>query len=121
MKTNTRWNPHAPAKLMLNVQGEKREVVVPHTPEDIDNQPEINAWGLALIALSPYDERGIMRWSPYARETLIRLSNEYGDEVVRRQLRGLIIDMNGGFKPTNPIGLLIHRVRQSGTTKEIML
>ena len=121
MATVKRWNGNAPQKLFLTVRGEKREVVVPRTAADVDMQPDIDGWGLALLALSPYDERGMLRWSPFARETLRRLSDEYGDDTVRRQLRGLLIDIEGGFIPSNPIGLLIHRVRVSGTSRPVEL
>ena len=115
------WNQNAPRKITTTVGGEKREIVVPRTPADVDLQDDVPAWGLALLALSPYDERGIIRWSPFARETLKRLAEQYGDFEVRKQLRGLLIDIEGGFVPDNPIGLLIHRVRVSGTTRPIEL
>lgn len=98
------------------------KVVVPKTAIDVESQPDIPAYALALVAFSPVDPRtGWLRWSPHARDVLSRLTEQYGEPEVRRQLIGVLIDMEQGFKPLNPIGLLVHRVRTAGTTKTLQI
>ena len=102
--------------------GSRVEVVIPRTPADIDQQAEIPAFALALLAFSPYDEKtGRVRWSPHARDVLKGLTEQYGEEAVRKQLLGIMIDIEGGFTPNNPIGLLVHRTRTSGTTRTLTI
>lgn len=113
-----------PKQQMITVRrqaGGELQVCIPRTVEDVDQQPEIPAWFLAMLAFAQVSVDGGVRWSPHARDVLRRLSAEYGDEEMRRQLRGLLIDMQGGFKPDNPVGLLIHRVRANGTTAPLSI
>jgi len=112
----TTGHPH---KITINTHDGPREIVVPRCVADVENQDQYPAWLLALVALSRLMPNGRINWSPFARDSLRRLSEQYGDDEVRRQLIGLIVDMSEGFQPINPIGLLIHRVRKSGTTRPI--
>lgn len=110
-------------KVMIRkADGSLLEAVIPRTAADIDMQPQIPAYGLALLAFSPYDEKtGRVRWSPHAREVLKGLTEQYGEEAVRKQLLGILIDIEGGFTPNNPIGLLVHRTRTAGTTRTLTI
>lgn len=115
-------NKAKPRKVTVQMQnGERVEMVVPTCPADVENQPNFPAWSLALMAFCPFDAYGRAIWSPFSKQTLKRLQDDYGEAELRKQLMGLLIDMAEGFKPSNPIGLLIHRVRQCGTTKELMV
>lgn len=89
-------------------------IFVPHTPVDVDQQADIPAAVLACVALAPL-VGGKRAWSPYTLQTLYRLTNTFGDDVLRRHLSSLLTEMQGGFKPSNPVGLFIHRVRQTPT------
>ena len=94
-------------------------VFVPHTPIDVDQQPDVPAAILACVALAP-SVQGRRVWSPFTLSTLNRLQNIYGDEVLRRHLTSLLTEMQGGFKPANPVGLYIHRVRQTPTQSSLV-
>lgn len=114
---------HQPEVLEIRrPDGTTHKVIVPKTALDVENQPEIPAYALAVLAFSPVDDKqGRLRWSPSARDALKRLTEEYGEAEVRRQLIALLIDIEQGFRPINPIGLLIHRTRSAGTTQPLQL
>ena len=89
-------------------------MVVPRTPHDVEQQSDIPAAALASVAFAP-KVNGRRAWSPYTYSVLSRLATQYGDDLLRRHLCALLTDILGGFSPTNPIGILIHRVRQTPT------
>lgn len=102
--------------------GTELKIIVPRTAADVDCQPDLPAWVLALFAFAPRSSDGhVQGWSPFSRDTLRRLSDDYGDNVLRRQLISLLIDIEGGFRPDNPIGLLIHRTRATTTSRTLQI
>lgn len=101
--------------------GSVRTIVVPRTAADVEAQQDVPAWVLALFAFAPCTNGVVVRWSPSTRDVLRRMSEDYGDGELRRQLVALLIDIEGGFVPTNPIGLLIHRLRAAGTTRTLTI
>lgn len=98
--------------------GESLRIVVPHSRVDVEQQLSIPAHVLALLAFSDR-VNGVRRWSEFTALTLRRLDSQYGDDVLRRTLCSLLDDIRAGFKPLNPVGIFIHRVRQSATTAEL--
>lgn len=97
----------------LDVQrrdGSHVRIIVPKTSADVLSQPDIPAFSLALIAFAPIVD-GRRMWSNFTRATLVRLQDHYGDDFMRRVLANLLDDIQSGLRATNPIGLLIHRMR----------
>lgn len=101
--------------------GGEMKVIVPRSPADVDMQPNVPAWVLTMFAFALRTHDGRYTWSPYTRDTLKRLSDDYGDDTLRRHLSSLLIDIEGGFRPDNPLGLIIHRVRSSTTTRTLQI
>lgn len=93
-------------------------VVVPFSRVDVEQQPNIPAYVLALVAFSQV-VNGVRRWSQFTSLTLKRLQSEFGEDALRDTLCSLLDDMANGFVPENPIGLFIHRVRSTATTTEL--
>lgn len=104
----------------INPDGSKGVLYVPRTPRDVEEQPNIPAAALATVAFAPL-VNGRRAWSQYTYSVLKRQAAVYGEEVLRRHLCALLTEILGGFKPDNPIGLLIHRVRQTPTDSTPML
>lgn len=98
----------------LRRDGSEGVIFVPRTPQDVEQQPDIPAAALACVAFAP-KVNGVRAWSPYTYSVLRRLATQYGDELLRHHLCALLTDIIGGFAPINPIGILIHRVRQTPT------
>ena len=95
------------------------EVIVPTTPQDVEQQTNVPAYALATVALSPVIH-GRHVWSQFTRDTMQRLERQFGDEVLRKTLSTLLYEMCCGLKPTNPIGLFIHRVRLTPTESAVI-
>lgn len=107
------------------IQTRKRDgtpltICVPKSRIDVEQQPDIPAHALALLAFSK-KVNGVRRWSEFTALTLKRLSDQYGDSALRLTLAGLLDDMAAGFRPVNPVGVYIHRVRATATTDELKL
>lgn len=100
--------------------GQPLTVVVPRSRIDVEQQPNVPAHVLALLAFSQR-VHGVRRWSEYTGFTLRRLSHDYGDDTVRSTLAALLDDMAAGFRPDNPVGILIHRVRATATTDQLTI
>lgn len=100
--------------------GKPVTIIIPRTRYDVEMQPHIPAYTLATLAYSSLIE-GHRRWSQYTLDTLKRISAQYGDDVMRRMLCALLDETAAGFRPTNPIGLLIHRTRTSANTDTLVL
>lgn len=90
--------------------GTHQRIIVPRTSADVAAQPDVPAFALALIAFAPL-VNGRRMWSNFTRVTLVRLQDRYGDDFMRRVLASLLDDIKSGLRATNPIGLLIHRLR----------
>lgn len=90
------------------------ELIIPKTAVDVEQQPDIPACVLAVAALSPL-VNGRRAWSRFTIYTLHRLQDQFGDHCLRLHLISLLVEMQGGFKPQNPIGIFIHRVRSTQT------
>lgn len=92
--------------------GTTAQAIIPRTAADVRNQPDVPAWVLVVLALSPRVD-GKKVYSSYTVQQIKRLQAQFGPESLRYQLESLLTDMLGGFMPTNPMGLFIHRVRLS--------
>ena len=101
--------------------GDTRKIVVPRSARDVEAQPDVPAWVLALFAFAPTNGGTVVRWSPHTRDFLRHLSEEYGEPAFRQQLISLLIDMEDGFVPSNPVGLICHRLRAAGTTRTLQI
>lgn len=101
-----------------NRDGSLVRVVVPVTRLDVEQQPNVPAHVLALLAFSQV-VNGVRRWSQYTALTFRRLSGQYGDDALRTTLCALLDDIAAGFRPSNPIGIYIHRVRSTATTSDL--
>lgn len=80
--------------------------------QDLENQKQFPAWVLALCTFSPIVQ-GRLNFSLFTRNVLKQLSDTYCDELLREVLRELLIDIEGGFRPHNPFGLFVARVRRA--------
>lgn len=96
----------------LNIEGKKVSAFRCYTVADVDNQPDVPAWSLALISLPPVSD-GKLLISAYTRHVLIRLQDTCGAAVCRDCLRSVIADMSHGFCPRNPVGVYVSRCRNS--------
>lgn len=94
--------------------------IVPRTRQDIEQQPDVPAWALALLAFSQKVD-GRRRWSDFTHKTFLALQQQYGDTAMRTTLAALLDEINMGLKPTNPIGLFIHRVRLTANSDNLCL
>lgn len=90
------------------------EIIIPKTAIDVEQQPDIPAYVLAVAALSPV-LNGRRAWSRFTLWALRRLQDQFGDRCLRLHLISLLVEMQGGFEPQNPIGIFIHRVRSTQT------
>lgn len=95
-------------------------IVVPHSRLDVEQQPNVPAHVLALLAFSQV-VNGVRRWSQFTALTFKRLASQLGDEALRSTLCALLDDMDSGFRPNNPIGIFIHRVRSTASTSELRI
>lgn len=100
--------------------GKPLSIVVPRTRIDVELQPNIPARVLALLAFSSR-VGGVRRWSDFTRLTLRRLEEQYGDEAMRQALAALLDEITMGLRPSNPIGLYIHRVRLTANSTNLGL
>lgn len=100
--------------------GKPLQIVVPVTRADVEQQPDIPARVLALLAFSQR-VGGVRRWSDFTRLTLKRLEDQYGDDSMRHALAALLDEIQMGLKPSNPIGLYIHRVRLTANSNTLGL
>lgn len=90
--------------------GSTQSIVIPKSRLDVEMQPDIPAYVLSTLAFS-VRINGVRRWSDFTLQTLKRLESQYGAQALRETLCVLLDDIATGFKPTNPIGILIHRIR----------
>lgn len=107
------------------IQARKRDgstmsIVIPKTRVDVEMQPEVPAYVLATLAFSAR-VNGVRRWSDFTLQTLKRLESQYGAQAVRETLAVLLDDIANGFKPSNPIGILIHRIRLTANSGEMTI
>lgn len=100
--------------------GSTLQVVVPTCRADVEMQPDIPSHVLAVLAFSTR-VKGVRRWSEFTRQTLQRLETQYGAATLRECLGGLLDDIATGFRPTNPVGILIHRVRMTADSGELRI
>lgn len=100
--------------------GKPLHITVPRTRLDVEMQPDIPARVLALLAFSTKVD-GRRRWSDFTRQTFRNLEQQYGDSALRTTLAALLDEINMGLKPTNPIGLFIHRVRLTANSDNLGL
>lgn len=96
--------------LVRTKTGETRKVFVPRNSADIDNQSDVPAAVLALIAFSPIVD-GVVNYSSFTYSVMKQLQRQVGDETLRRVLSELLDEISRGFKPHNPFGLFVSRVR----------
>lgn len=95
------------------------DVFPPRSVVDLDNQQDVPAWLLALIAFAPIVD-GHVRWSPFSRSVLRQLEATYGDEFLREQLRNVLIDIDNGYRVNNPYGLLVSRCRKNSAGADMI-
>lgn len=100
--------------------GSTLQVVVPTCRADVEMQPDIPAHVLAVLAFSAR-VNGVRRWSEFTRQTLQRLETQYGSATLRECLGCLLDDIATGFRPTNPVGILIHRVRMTADSDSMTI
>ena len=91
------------------------------TAADVDSQSEIPSNILALLTFSPADPHGGVCVSTYTRDVLARFHGSLGDTAFRSVLRELVVDMQCGFAPHNPFGVLISRLRRFGCSTELVI
>lgn len=104
----------------IDSTGKRIPIFVPRTRLDVEQQPHISARVLALLAFSTR-VGGVRRWSDFTRLTFRRLHEQYGEEAMRTALCALLDEINTGFRPSNPIGLYIHRVRSTANSTQLDL
>lgn len=90
------------------------DVVRPVTPLDVHQQGDIPAAILATAAFSAIIN-GSPCFSLFTLRSFKRLADQYGDDTLRNHLIALLTEMQSGLRPTNPVGLLIHRVKLTAT------
>lgn len=100
--------------------GSTLQVVVPTCRADVEMQPDIPSYVLATLAFS-VRINGVRRWSDFTRQTLKRLEGQYGAQALRETLCVLLDDIATGFKPSNPIGILIHRLRLTANSGDMTI
>lgn len=100
--------------------GTTLEIIVPMSRVDVEMQPDAPAYVLAVLAFSSR-VNGVRRWSQFTLETLRRLERQFGSETLRSVLCGLLDDIAAGFRPTNPVGIFIHRVRLTADSGEMQV
>ena len=105
-----------PVKFNLG-NGVSYSVVPPRYVEDVDNQANIPAWILALLAFAPIRNSALCV-SRFTVRVLRQIENDCGSAVLRDQLRQLLIDMENGYSPSNCYGLLISRCRKTVSDAE---
>lgn len=107
------------------IQARKRDgstlsIVIPKSRLDVEMQPDIPASVLATLAFS-VRINGVRRWSDFTLQTLKRMESQYGAQALRDTLCVLLDDIATGFKPTNPIGILIHRIRLTANSGDMTI
>ncbi len=90
------------------------DVVRPTSAIDVEQQPDIPSAILATAAFAPVIN-GVPSFSRFTLYTFKNLSDMYGDDTLRNHLSSLLTEIQGGFRPKNPVGILIHRVRLTAT------
>lgn len=108
MNANT---PHR--RILLPAEKGNVPVFRCETAADVDNQPDVEPWALAVASLPPI-QRGVLLASRYTMTVLQRLQVEYGRDSFLMTFRSLIVDMEHGLKPNNPVGMFIGRLRALG-------
>ena len=107
------------------IQARKRDgttqtIVIPKSRLDVEMQPDIPPHVLATLAFS-VRVNGVRRWSDFTLQTLKRLESQYGAQALRETLGVLLDDISSGFKPNNPVGILIHRLRLTANSGEMTI
>lgn len=98
----------------IRPDGSTQRVFKPLTAVDVEQQPDVPADILATLAFAPIIN-GSVAFSRFTRFTMGKLYEQFGDEILRKNLIALLTEMTGGFKPKNPVGIFIHRVRLTAT------
>lgn len=101
----------------FNVGGVSYRVVPPRSVEDVDCQPDVPSWILALLAFAPL-VNGRLFVSKFTCSALRDLNEQCGAPLLREMLRQLVLDISGGYRPANPYGLFISRCRRMLTDCE---
>lgn len=104
---------HTPMRVLIPSEKGTIPVFRCETAADVDNQPDCEPWALAIASLPPV-EHGKLLASRYTLTVLRRLQVEYGRDAFLLTFRSLIVDIEHGLKPTNPVGLFIGRLRALG-------
>lgn len=100
--------------------GTRYTLVIPKSRLDVEMQPDVPPYVLATLAFS-VRVNGVRRWSDFTLRTLCRLERQYGAQAMRETLGMLLDDIVNGFKPHNPIGILIHRLRLTANSSELTI
>lgn len=100
--------------------GSTQTIVIPKSRLDVEMQPDVPAYVLATLAFS-LRVNGVRRWSDFTLQTLRRLESQYGAQALRDTLCVLLDDIATGFKPINPVGILIHRIRLTANSGDMTL
>lgn len=104
---------HTPQRVLLRDEHGQLPVFRCETAADVDNQTDVEPWALAVASLPPI-ERGVLLASRYTVTVLKRLQTEYGRDAFLITFRSLIVDMEHGLRPNNPVGMFIGRLRALG-------
>lgn len=91
------------------------------TAADVDSQNNIPSNILALLTFAPSNPNGGVCVSTYTRDVLTRFHVSLGDTAFRSVFRELIVDIQCGFNPHNPFGVLISRLRRFGCSTELVI
>lgn len=104
---------HSPRRISVPSGDGRIAVFRCETAADVDNQPDVEPWALAIASLPPL-QNGVVLASRYTLTVLQRLQGEYGRDSFLMTFRSLIVDMQHGLKPNNPVGMFIGRLRAFG-------
>ena len=103
--------PNQPSIRLIMKDGRSVTVYRPESPADVEQQSDIPAYVLAVLAFAPCSG-GALRWSKFTLDVFKQLQRQFGDTMLRECLRDLLADISDGFRATNPYGLLVSRVRK---------
>lgn len=104
---------HSPCRISMPYEKGRLTVFRCGSAADVDNQPDVEPWALALASLPPL-QNGVLLTSRYTMTVLQRLQVEYGRDAFLMTFRSLVVDMEHGLRPNNPVGMFIGRLRALG-------